>query len=67
MHAWRVELVPLVQGGYLRLEHDNEFFGQAKSTGVICGVEGGALSQDLPLDVKLPSLVLQYPHDEESK
>ena len=62
MHAGIVELVPLVQGGHLRLEHYRVFLRQAKSTGVVGGVEGGVLLQDLPPDVELPPPVLQFPH-----
>ena len=40
VHAGSVELVLLVQGGHLWLEQDRELIGQAKSTGVVGGVEG---------------------------
>ena len=40
VHAGSVELVLLVQGGHLWLEHDRELIGQANSTGVVGGVEG---------------------------
>ena len=40
LHAGSVELVLLVQGRYLWLEHDRELIGQANSTGVVGGVEG---------------------------
>ena len=62
MHARCVELVPLIQGGQLWLEHDRIFLGQTEATGVVGGVEGGVLLQDLPPDVELPPLVLQFPH-----
>ena len=62
VHAGCVELVPLVDGGQLRLEHDGVFLGKAKSTGIGGGVVGGVLLDDLPPDVVLPPLVLQFPH-----
>ena len=62
VHTWSKELVPLVQGGHLRFEHDRVLFRQAKSAGVGGGVEGGVLLQDFPPDVELPPLVLQLPH-----
>ena len=62
VHTWSKELVPLVQGGHLRFEHDRVLLRQAKSAGVGGGVEGGVLLQDFPPDVELPPLVLQLPH-----
>ena len=62
MHTWSEELVPLVQGGHLRFQHDRVLFRQAKPAGVGGGVEGGVLLQDFPPDVELPPLVLQLPH-----
>ena len=62
VHAGSVKLVSLVQGSHLRLKHDGELLRQAKPTRVIGGVEGGVLLQDLPPDVELPPLVLQFPH-----
>ena len=62
VHAGCVELVPLVDGGQLRLEHDGVFFGKAKATGIGGGVVGGVLLDDLPPDAVLPPLVLQLPH-----
>ena len=51
VHAGCVELVPLVDGGQLRLEHDGVFLGKAKSTGIGGGVVGGVLLDDLPPDM----------------
>ena len=62
VHTWSKELVPLVQGGHLRFEHDRVLLRQAKSAGVGGGVEGGVLLQDFPPDVELPPLVLQLPY-----
>ena len=39
VHTWGKELVPLVQGGHLRFEHDRVLFRQAKSAGLVVGLK----------------------------
>ena len=58
VHAWGVELVPFVDGGQLGLEHDGVLFRQTEPAGVVGGVVGGVLLDDLPPDTMLPPLVL---------
>ena len=55
------ELVPLVDGGELRLVHDRVLFHQAQSAWVGGGVEGGEGGEGPPLDGVVPVLVLQAP------
>ena len=59
VHAWGVELVPFVDGGQLGLEHDGVLFRQTEPAGVVGGVVGGVLLEDLPLDLEVPPLVFQ--------
>ena len=61
MPAGCEELVPLVDGGELRLEHGRVLFHQAQSVRVGGGVVGGEGGEGPPLDGEVPVLVLQAP------
>ena len=55
------KLVPLVEGGELRLEHDGELLHKAQPTGVGAGVVAGQPGQSSPLQGVLSALVFQLP------
>ena len=64
VQAAREELVPGIDGGLLRLVHQDVFFLQTQAAGVVACLEGGAVGQDPPLDgdvVVEDPLVLEGP------
>ena len=61
MAAARVDLIPQVEGGGGRLEHDPPLLLQAEATHPRGGVETACPGQDLPGDGVRGPLVLQLP------
>ena len=62
MEAGCEELVPLVDGGELRLAHDGELFHEAEPAAVGGGVVVGVGGQGPPLDVERVVAILEAPH-----
>ena len=61
MLAWGEELVPLVDGGELRLAHDGELLHEAEPAAVGGGVVVGVGGQGLPLDIERVVAILEAP------
>ena len=55
------KLVPVVDGGLLRLVHQDELLPQAEPAGLGACLEGGAAVEDSPLDLRFEPLVLEGP------
>ena len=61
MEAGCEELVPLIDGGELRLAHDGELFHEAEPAAVGGGVVVGVGGQGPPLDVERVVAILEAP------